>query len=102
MPHRARGTRRLYEQNAAILLRDAVACSWCFRPISTALPRGHPQKATADHYVPLSLGGSDQLGNLVPACAECNSQRGNRSPAAFVAFLVKVGKRPKPASSRDW
>lgn len=102
MPHQNRRTRRLYERNAYALLRDAETCVWCLRPISTALPVGHPQKATADHWVPLSLGGSDELENLVPACGECNSQRGNRTPAAFLRYLVAVGKRKPPEHSREW
>ena len=32
---------------------------------------------TADHIVPRSQGGSDQLDNLRPACRPCNQHRGN-------------------------
>lgn len=33
---------------------------------------------TADHVVPRSHGGGHELENLRPACAHCNSARGNR------------------------
>jgi hypothetical protein len=32
---------------------------------------------TRDHIVPVSLGGVDDVANLRPACAPCNSSRGN-------------------------
>lgn len=35
-------------------------------------------KLTLDHFVPVSKGGPDCLGNLVPACLSCNSAKGNR------------------------
>lgn len=39
---------------------------------------------TADHITPRSLGGSDDLDNLRPACKRCNSSRGT-SPNPFPA-----------------
>jgi 5-methylcytosine-specific restriction endonuclease McrA len=41
---------------------------------------------TADHRQPRSLGGTDDLGNLAPACLRCNQRRGNgRGPVRFIA-----------------
>lgn len=34
--------------------------------------------ATADHLLPISLGGSDKKSNLRPCCFTCNNERGNR------------------------
>ena len=34
-------------------------------------------RATIDHVVPISKGGSNHLGNLVAACAGCNRKKGS-------------------------
>lgn len=88
-----------YRRALAELLANAEACSWCHRPISTALPVGHPLKATADHYVPLSRGGTDDLGNLVPACSGCNNRRGNKTPEEWLRVLASENPR---THSREW
>jgi 5-methylcytosine-specific restriction endonuclease McrA len=38
-----------------------------------------------DHVVPLARGGAHAIGNLLPACAECNKSKGARDPYAFLA-----------------
>lgn len=38
-----------------------------------------PGKLTQDHIVPLSKGGPNTLSNVVPACAWCNTSKGNRA-----------------------
>lgn len=100
MPHKARPTRAQYRRNAKKLLSVAnLRCRWCAVPIYTQLPMGHPQKATADHVVPLSIysgQGCDDITNLVPACWRCNTSRGNRNPSVLVP---KVERRER---SRDW
>lgn len=37
----------------------------------------NPVMFTRDHIIPKSLGGTDDVGNLRPACERCNSTRGN-------------------------
>lgn len=44
-------------------------CHWCGR-----------YGNTLDHLVPQSIGGTDELDNLVLACMDCNSRRGNLIP----------------------
>ena len=34
---------------------------------------------TVDHIVPLKLGGTNALNNLVPACPNCNLKKGHRN-----------------------
>jgi 5-methylcytosine-specific restriction endonuclease McrA len=60
-------------------------------------------EATVDHVVPQSLGGTDDIENLVPCCKTCNSKKGSRNtisvsmeyPDADYLFdpANKLGKR---------
>lgn len=102
MPHQQRRTRAAYRKMRLRLVSEATECTWCHVPISNQLPKNHPQKSTADHYVPLSLGGMDSYDNLVPACFRCNSMRGNMTPAAFLAYLGKLAGRSVAHHSREW
>jgi 5-methylcytosine-specific restriction endonuclease McrA len=44
-------------------------CSYC----------GDKGRMTIDHVLPIAYGGLDEIGNLLPACAQCNSSK-NASP----------------------
>ncbi|MDZ8138226.1 MAG: HNH endonuclease [Nostoc sp. DedQUE04] len=48
----------------------------CFRCGHTLTP----ETLTIDHYIPLSLGGSNKIKNLRLACNGCNQKRGNAMP----------------------
>jgi 5-methylcytosine-specific restriction endonuclease McrA len=46
---------------------------------------------TLDHVVPLAQGGRNTLSNVVPACRDCNTDKGARTPEqADMAFAVRV------------
>jgi len=46
---------------------------------------------TPDHVTPLSRGGDNALGNIVPACGPCNLSKGARTPEeAGMSFAVRV------------
>lgn len=77
MTRRARRRRRAREHGrenhwrwtdfVAIWLRFERCCAYCEQPIE-----GQPDP---DHVVPLSRGGKDVVGNLLPACRACNSDK---------------------------
>ncbi|MFJ4974903.1 HNH endonuclease signature motif containing protein [Streptomyces coeruleorubidus] len=65
----ARGYNTQYLKTRDAILAARPLCSICnSRPATTA-----------DHIIPLSLGGSNESSNLRPACGPCNSSRGNRT-----------------------
>lgn len=58
-------------------------CCYCFEPMWMKLrkkkrPSGSvaARQCTAEHIIPRSLGGSNELQNIAAACVECNSERG--------------------------
>ena len=72
-----------------IVARDGMTCFWCqrwtFEP--SEAPGDPKRRRTLDHFVPSSLGGADEDDNLVIACYDCNSERGNRMPDEWLAEL---------------
>lgn len=46
---------------------------------------GGRRKLSVDHIRAVALGGADDFGNLAPACRSCNSSKGKKILAAWVA-----------------
>ncbi len=62
-----------------ILRRDNHACRYCGATAPAAA-------LTVDHVTPVALGGSDDPGNLVAACKDCNAGKSASAPdSALVA-----------------
>lgn len=75
---RIRSSRR-WTALAADVTRNATNCYRCGRAISTALPVGHPAKATADHIIPIARGGAPfDPGNVAAMCWLCNTSKQDR------------------------
>lgn len=56
-------------------------CAYCNR--ETTLDGDTALKATRDHIWPLSRGGGEGIDNIVLACRDCNSRKGNSMEAAL-------------------
>jgi hypothetical protein len=59
---------------------------------------------TLDHFIPRHAGGSGRLGNLLPACAECNDRKGGAIPLPARVTTDQAGETTtsigtEPASS---
>jgi len=65
---RAQATVATKKHRAAVFGRDGYQCRIC----------GSTAKLVLDHIVPISRGGSDDLGNLQTLCWSCNSRKRDR------------------------
>lgn len=90
-----KGQARINKINA-LIERDGLTCFYCERELMTVeeaerFPRAHTVP-TLDHLLPRSLGGSNDLSNLVLACPSCNTKKGDH-----VLLLVEVILRQRHA-----
>lgn len=53
-------------------------CYWCNCELVRSGPATNPRRATREHLLPRSKGGSDHRINIVPACTRCNHLRADR------------------------
>ncbi len=70
-----------YKRNRKITLeQNNYICHYCTGPATTA-----------DHIVPVSQGGTNELSNLLPACHNCNSTRQDRERVRLRYFNRRYG-----------
>jgi len=67
----AEGTHTL-EEWVALLVAFENKCAYCQASL------GPDRPVTQDHIIPLTRGGTHDIGNINPACGPCNSQKGNK------------------------
>lgn len=69
-------------------------CAYCGIPLSI-------HEVTVDHVDPQARGGSQSLSNLVPACIDCNQEKGDQTVSEFLLAggLTEVELREHMA---DW
>ena len=76
-----------------VFMRDGFRCMYC----------GHEYPArelTFDHVVPRSQGGRTEWSNILSACGECNSRKGNRTPAQAGMSPIRHPFKPKSLPMR--
>lgn len=75
--------------------RQKGRCHWCRQPMHLGMDNA-PSMATRDHIIPKSRGGSNfmRLGkskrktcNVVAACKDCNTRRGNMDAHTFRSVM---------------
>lgn len=64
-----------------VFLRDGFSCQYCYGNFRT-------NDLTFDHLIPRSRGGRTSWDNIVTACQDCNTRKGNRTPK-------ECGMRPR-------
>ena len=69
----------------AIHVREGGVCFYCLRRIS-------PETQCLDHVIPRAQLGPNSYRNLVSACRECNSRKGERPAADFLRLLYREGR----------
>lgn len=69
-----------------LIERDGEFCVYCGVKMFLKTRIGEP-KATLDHIIPKSKGGTDALENLVLACAPCNNKKGAIMPAEWFHMI---------------
>jgi hypothetical protein len=62
---------------AAVLAKTGGLCWHCQVRVTTDDHRA-PTHFHVDHFIPLSKGGANEIGNLVPSCKRCNLVKGDR------------------------
>ena len=77
--------KRILLSRKNIIKRDRLSCQYCG---SRAKP------LTVDHVIPKEKKGGDRWDNLVAACVDCNTKKGNRTPEEANMKLFTVPKKP--------
>jgi HNH endonuclease len=57
---------------------DGLKCMYCHRLMGEV-------QLTVDHFLPLELGGVNEVANYLSACRKCNKDKGSNDPRAFCA-----------------
>lgn len=73
---RRRKNYKMNKKNRIYLLFNGL-CFWCDQEVSREEIKGRP-KASRDHILPKSKGGSWNITNFVLACCSCNRDRGDK------------------------
>lgn len=69
----------------AIHAREGGVCFYCLRRIG-------PEMQCLDHVIPRAQLGPNSYRNLVSACRECNSRKGERPAGDFLRLLYREGR----------
>lgn len=62
-------------------------CSYCDAVMT--------EQPDPDHVTPISRGGRNDLGNILPCCRLCNADKGDLTLAEWAAERIRLGKPPR-------
>jgi hypothetical protein len=82
-----------------VYARDGYACRYCRRK------RSHVVRLELDHFVPVAHGGTDDPGNLVTACFDCNRAKGAKllpDDGALRRFIAEREAAVAAMTRADW
>jgi 5-methylcytosine-specific restriction endonuclease McrA len=77
--------KRILLSRKNIIKRDRHCCQYC---------GSRSKPLTVDHVIPKERNGQDRWENLVAACVDCNTKKGNRTPEEANMPLLTVPKKP--------
>lgn len=83
--HKSSHTVRFTRQN--VFWRDAFRCQYCGGRFSGS-------DLTFDHVIPSSRGGGTNWVNIVSACHDCNTRKGNKTPEEANMPLLQKPRQP--------
>ena len=66
-----------------------MSCLYCSIPTRLDVRKTAPNRATIDHIVPISRGGTSAESNLAVACNACNVEKANKTLEEFVQLKQK-------------
>jgi HNH endonuclease len=72
------GTHFTFQEWEALLRSHDGRCAYC----------GSTERIEADHRTPLCRGGSNEIGNILPACRTCNRRKHRKTEEEFRALLA--------------
>ncbi len=71
----------VYKKNRLIVLEASqYTCHYCKGPANEA-----------DHIIPVSMGGGNEIENLLPCCKSCNSTRQNKTMVRLKYWNKRYG-----------
>ena len=90
------GTLYGWELRAYVRHRDGYRCSYC---------DAADTRLELDHIVPLALGGTNRVGNLITSCRRCNQQKADQPLEQFLAHdptrAARIRRRADSRSFRE-
>lgn len=86
MPFANKTIRDKRRAQVAEQVRQGTPCIWCRQPIDLTLKYPDPMSFTAEHFIPTSKGGTDDLDNIVPAHSRCNLKRQDKDFSTDISF----------------
>jgi 5-methylcytosine-specific restriction endonuclease McrA len=76
-----------------VFMRDGFRCMYCGE-------QRRNEGLTFDHVVPRSQGGRTEWENILSACEQCNTKKGNRTPQEAKMTPLRAPFRPKSLPMR--